>query len=196
MRIVHISHQPNLGVSRPPPTPSLPCHQLSSFSNPPDNYDVILMLAMTTMECPRSDKLCCERFNGGEGDLARGLLSHGQVQHQHYLHSTPSLNCVFTLAFHHQRQPQKLGPNKPSKLLASKSITTTTTSNKYKSTTTTNTIAMSREFLENHSRVMAGTTLTVAVSFHILPNPSSMEAISTALSTGCFYWSRPTRSKK
>ena len=58
-----------------------------------------------------------------------------------------------------------MGPNKPSKLLASKSITTTTTSIKYKSTTTTNTIAMSREFLENHSRVMAGTTLTVAVSF-------------------------------
>ena len=76
-----------------------------------------------------------------------------------------SLNYVFTLAFHHQRQPQKLGPNKPSKLLASKSITTTTT-NKYKFTTsTTNTIAMSREFLENHSRVMAGTTLTVAVRF-------------------------------
>ena len=56
-----------------------------------DNYDVILMETMTTIECPRLDKLCCERVNSGGGDLARGLLSHGQVHHHQNYHRLPQV---------------------------------------------------------------------------------------------------------
>ena len=56
-----------------------------------DNYDAILMETMTTIECPRLDKLCCERVNSGGGDLARGLLSHGQVHHHQNYHRLPQV---------------------------------------------------------------------------------------------------------